>query len=136
MIYYPLSLLMLAGSREVLISTPDDQASLQPLLGDGSRFGIHFRYTSRPRYEGLTQAFLTGERFIGDNKVCLVLGDNVFYGLCFTLKLKQAVIRNNETTILGYQVKDPESFGVTVFNAEKRAIILEEKFFPPFKLRC
>lgn len=132
MIYYPLSVLMLAGIRDVLIiTTPEEQSSFQRLLGDGNRFGINLSYAAQPKPDGLAQAFLIGERFIGDDNVCLVLGDNVFYGQGFTPKLKQAVKRKNGATIFGYQVKDPERFGVVSFDAEKRAISLEEKPIHP-----
>lgn len=132
MIYYPLSVLMLAGIRDVLIiTTPEEQSSFQRLLGDGNRFGINLSYAAQPKPDGLAQAFLIGERFIGDDNVCLVLGDNVFYGQGFTPKLKQAVKRKNGATIFGYQVKDPERFGVVAFDAEKRAISLEEKPIHP-----
>lgn len=132
MIYYPLSVLMLAGIRDVLIiTTPDDQASFQRLLGDGSRFGIRLNYAAQPSPDGLAQAFLIGESFIGDDNVCLALGDNIFYGQGFTPKLKQAAQRKNGATVFGYQVKDPERFGVVAFDAEKRAISLEEKPIKP-----
>lgn len=128
MIYYPLSVLMLAGIRDVLIiTTPDDQASFQRLLGDGSRFGINLSYAAQAKPEGLAQAFLIGERFIGNDRVCLVLGDNIFYGQGFSPKLKQAATRTNGATVFGYQVKDPERFGVVEFDAQKRAISIEEK---------
>lgn len=133
MIYYPLSVLMLAGIRDILIiTTPDDQTSFQRLLGDGSRFGIHLQYAVQPKPEGLAQAFLIGESFIGTDNVCLVLGDNIFYGQGFTPKLKEAVTRAEEgkgATVFGYQVKDPERFGVVAFDADKRALSIEEK--PP-----
>ncbi|MFB9866124.1 glucose-1-phosphate thymidylyltransferase RfbA [Vreelandella sulfidaeris] len=128
MIYYPLSVLMLAGIREVLIiTTPDDQTSFQRLLGDGSRFGINLTYAAQPRPEGLAQAFIIGESFIGGDNVCLVLGDNIFYGQSFTPKLRQAAARNGCATVFGYQVKDPERFGVVSFNSERRAVSIEEK---------
>ncbi|WP_404464137.1 glucose-1-phosphate thymidylyltransferase RfbA [Vreelandella aquamarina] len=128
MIYYPLSVLMLAGIQDILIiTTPDDQASFQRLLGDGSRFGIHLSYAIQPKPEGLAQAFLIGERFIGNDSVCLVLGDNIFYGHGFSPKLRQASQRMSGATIFGYQVKDPERFGVVEFDQERRAISIEEK---------
>lgn len=128
MIYYPLSVLMLAGIREVLIiSTPDDIDGFKRLLGDGSELGINISYTVQPSPDGLAQAFILGEEFIGDSNVCLVLGDNIFYGQGFTPLLHQAVNRQRGATVFGYQVKDPERFGVVEFNNEKRAISIEEK---------
>ncbi|MCP1305494.1 glucose-1-phosphate thymidylyltransferase RfbA [Halomonas sp. R1t8] len=132
MIYYPLSVLMLAGIRDILIiTTPDDQASFQRLLGDGSRFGINLSYAVQKSPDGLAQAFIIGERFIGRENVCLVLGDNIFYGHGFTPKLRQAVKRTSGATVFGYQVKDPERFGVVTFGADKRAISIEEKPIKP-----
>ncbi|GGC99318.1 glucose-1-phosphate thymidylyltransferase RfbA [Vreelandella lutescens] len=132
MIYYPLSVLMLAGIQDVLIiTTPDDQASFQRLLGDGSRFGIRLCYAIQPKPEGLAQAFLIGERFIGNDGVCLALGDNIFYGQGFTQMLLQASAMSNGATVFGYQVKDPERFGVVEFNSLKRAVSLEEKPIKP-----
>lgn len=128
MIYYPLSVLMLAGIREVLIiSTPDDIDGFKRLLGDGSELGVNISYTIQPSPDGLAQAFILGEEFIGDSNVCLVLGDNIFYGQGFTPLLRQAVNRQKGATVFGYQVKDPERFGVVEFNDEKRAISIEEK---------
>lgn len=128
MVYYPLSVLMLAGIREVLIiSTPDDIDGFKRLLGDGSQFGISLEYAVQPSPDGLAQAFIIGETFIGDSNVCLVLGDNIFYGQGFTPMLRQAVARQKGATVFGYQVKDPERFGVVEFNEQKRAISLEEK---------
>lgn len=128
MIYYPLSVLMLAGIRDILIiTTPEDQASFQNLLGDGSVFGVNLEYTIQPQPEGLAQAFILGESFIGDSNVCLVLGDNVFYGQGFTPMLKKAATRQQGATVFGYQVKDPERFGVVEFDANSRAISIEEK---------
>lgn len=128
MIYYPLSVLMLAGIREVLvISTPEDMEGYQRLLDDGSQFGINISYAIQPSPDGLAQAFLIGEEFIGDSNVCLVLGDNIFYGQGFTGILKQAVARKSGATVFGYQVKDPERFGVVEFNENRQAISLEEK---------
>ncbi|WP_168541930.1 glucose-1-phosphate thymidylyltransferase RfbA [Acinetobacter sp. A2] len=128
MVYYPLSVLMLAGIREVLIiSTPDDIDGFKRLLGDGSQFGIDIEYAVQPSPDGLAQAFIIGEDFIGDSNVCLVLGDNIFYGQGFTPMLKQAVSRQKGATVFGYQVKDPERFGVVEFDEQKRAISLEEK---------
>ncbi|KGK17388.1 glucose-1-phosphate thymidylyltransferase RfbA [Vibrio navarrensis] len=131
MIYYPLSVLMLAGIREILvITTPEDQASFQRLLGDGSDFGITLHYAVQPSPDGLAQAFIIGEEFIGSDSVCLVLGDNIFYGQGFTPKLKHAVERaenDQGATVFGYQVKDPERFGVVAFDANMQAISIEEK---------
>ena len=128
MVYYPLSVLMLAGIRNVLIiSTPDDIDGFKRLLGDGTQFGIQLEYAVQPSPDGLAQAFIIGERFIGDSNVCLVLGDNIFYGQGFTPMLRQAVARQKGATVFGYQVKDPERFGVVEFDKQKRAISLEEK---------
>lgn len=128
MIYYPLSVLMLAGIREVLIiSTPDDMDGFKRLLGDGSELGIDISYKVQPSPDGLAQAFILGEDFIGESNVCLVLGDNIFYGQGFTPLLQQAVKRQKGATVFGYQVKDPERFGVVEFDDNKRAISIEEK---------
>ena len=128
MIYYPLSVLMLAGIREVLIiTTPEDVDSFKRLLGDGSLFGIELTYAVQPSPDGLAQAFIIGEDFIGQSNVCLVLGDNIFYGQGFTPMLKQAIAREKGATVFGYQVKDPERFGVVEFDQNKCAISLEEK---------
>ena len=128
MIYYPLSVLMLAGIRDILlISTPEDISGYQRLLDDGSEFGINLTYAEQPSPDGLAQAFIIGEDFIGDSNVCLVLGDNIFYGQGFTPKLKQAVARTTGATVFGYQVKDPERFGVVAFDENHRAISIEEK---------
>lgn len=130
MIYYPLSVLMLAGIREILIiTTPEDNAAFRRLLGDGSDFGISLEYAVQPSPDGLAQAFLIGEEFIGDDSVCLVLGDNIFYGQHFTQSLKQAVntVGKGGATVFAYQVKDPERFGVVEFDAQFRAISIEEK---------
>ena len=128
MIYYPLSVLMLAGIREVLIiSTPDDMDGFKRLLSDGSELGINISYKVQPSPDGLAQAFILGEDFIGDSNVCLVLGDNIFYGQGFTPLLQQAVSRQKGATVFGYQVKDPERFGVVEFDDNKRAISIEEK---------
>ncbi|MDG2609488.1 sugar phosphate nucleotidyltransferase, partial [Vibrio parahaemolyticus] len=119
MIYYPLSVLMLAGIREILvITTPEDQEGFQRLLGDGSDFGIELQYAIQPTPDGLAQAFIIGEEFIGDESVCLVLGDNIFYGQGFTPILQQAAMKNHGATVFGYQVKDPERFGVVEFDAD------------------
>ena len=128
MIYYPLSVLMLAGIQDILIiTTPEDKESFERLLGDGSQFGVRLQYAIQPSPDGLAQAFIIGEEFIGDSNVCLVLGDNIFYGQGFTPMLKQAVARAKGATVFGYQVKDPERFGVVEFDEQKRAISLEEK---------
>lgn len=128
MIYYPLSVLMLAGIRDILvITTPDDQSAFRKLLGDGSRFGITLEYVVQPSPDGLAQAFILGEEFIGNDSVCLVLGDNVFYGQGFSPKLKQAAARSSGATVFGYQVKDPERFGVVAFDQDMRAVSIEEK---------
>jgi glucose-1-phosphate thymidylyltransferase len=131
MIYYPLSVLMLAKIREILIiSTPEDLPQYERLLGDGSQFGISLEYAVQEKPEGLAQAFVIGEEFIGQESVCLVLGDNVFYGPNFTPKLLEAVSRAEQesiATVFGYQVKDPERFGVVEFDNDKNAISIEEK---------
>ncbi|WP_370559874.1 glucose-1-phosphate thymidylyltransferase RfbA [Edwardsiella tarda] len=131
MIYYPLSVLMLAGIRDILIiTTPEDQSSFQRLLGDGSQFGITLTYAVQPKPDGLAQAFIIGERFIGEDAVCLVLGDNIFYGQNFSSKLKKAAQKAQSgegATIFGYQVKDPERFGVIEFDKNQKAISIEEK---------
>ncbi|WP_114700219.1 glucose-1-phosphate thymidylyltransferase RfbA [Psychrobacter proteolyticus] len=128
MIYYPLSVLMLAGIREVLIiSTPEDIEGFKRLLGDGGELGLDISYAVQPSPDGLAQAFIIGEEFIGNSNVCLVLGDNIFYGQGFTPLLRQAVNRQKGATVFGYQVKDPERFGVVAFDENKRAISIEEK---------
>jgi glucose-1-phosphate thymidylyltransferase len=128
MIYYPISVLMLAGIREILIiTTPDDQSSFQRLLGDGSEFGISLEYAIQERPDGLAQAFLIGEKFIGDSSVCLALGDNIFWGQGFSPILKKAAARQFGATVFGYQVKDPERFGVVEFDQNQKAISIEEK---------
>ncbi len=128
MIYYPLSVLMLAGIREILIiSTPEDLPNFEKLLGNGSNFGIQLSYAEQPCPDGLAQAFIIAEEFIGDDSVCLVLGDNIFYGQGFSPKLKQAAARTSGATVFGYQVKDPERFGVVAFDKNNKAISIEEK---------
>ena len=128
MVYYPLSVLMLSGIREVLIiSTPEDIDGFKRLLGDGSQFGITLSYAIQPSPDGLAQAFIIGEKFIGNSNVCLVLGDNIFYGQGFTPMLREAIARKKGATVFGYQVKDPERFGVVEFDDKKCAISLEEK---------
>lgn len=131
MIYYPLSVLMLAGIRDILIiTTPEDKAAFERLLGDGSQFGISLEFAEQPSPDGLAQAFIIGEEFIGSDDVCLVLGDNIYYGQGFTPKLKEAVSKAKEgkgATVFGYQVKDPERFGVVEFDASMKALTIEEK---------
>lgn len=131
MVYYPISVLMLAGIRDILIiSTPQDMPSFKRLLGDGSDFGVHFEYAVQPSPDGLAQAFLIGEKFIGDDSVCLVLGDNIFHGSNFAHMLRQAVEKaenENMATVFGYRVNDPERYGVVEFDAEGRAVSIEEK---------
>ena len=128
MVYYPISTLMLAGIREIMIiTTPEDQSSFQRLLGDGSRFGVEFTYAVQPRPEGLAQAFLIGKEFIGKDSVCLVLGDNIFFGAYLSDLLRKAAEQKEGATVFGYYVCDPERFGVVEFNDEGQAISIEEK---------
>lgn len=131
MIYYPLSVLMLAGIRDILIiSTPYDMPAFQRLLGDGSDFGVHFEYAVQPSPDGLAQAFIIGEDFIGDDSVCLVLGDNIFYGAGFTGLLREAVRLTEEerkASVFGYRVNDPERYGVAEFDKEGNCLSIEEK---------
>ena len=131
MIYYPISVLMLAGIREILIiSTPHDLPGFQRLLGDGSDFGVHFEYAEQPSPDGLAQAFIIGEKFIGSDSVCLVLGDNIFYGQGFTYMLHEAVRTaesENKATVFGYWVSDPERYGVAEFDQEGNVLSIEEK---------
>lgn len=128
MIYYPLSVLMLAGIQEILIiTTPDDLYDFQRLLGDGSGFGVHLRYAVQPRPDGLAQAFLIGEDFIGTDPVCLVLGDNIFFGQGFSPVLRKAAAQTSGATLFGYPVKDPERFGVVEFDHAMNVISIEEK---------
>ncbi|MGW7678003.1 glucose-1-phosphate thymidylyltransferase RfbA [Shewanella sp. S23-S33] len=132
MIYYPLSTLMLAGIRDVLvITTPEDNASFQRLLGDGRDFGIHISYAIQASPDGLAQAFIIAEDFIGSDSVCLVLGDNIFYGQSFSKTLKQVASRPTGATVFGYYVRDPERFGVVEFDQDYRAISIEEKPLTP-----
>ena len=131
MIYYPLSVFMLAGIRDILIiSTPYDLPSFKRLLGDGSDYGIHLQYAEQPSPDGLAQAFIIGKEFIGNDAVCLILGDNIFYGQGFTPMLKEAVEVaevKNQATIFGYWVKDPQRYGVVEFDADGKVLTIEEK---------
>ena len=128
MIYYPISVLMLAGIKDILvISTPQDLPQYRALLGDGHQFGVHFSYAEQPTPDGLAQAFLIGEQFIGSDSVCLILGDNIFHGQHFGEQLQTAVNRQSGATVFGYWVKDPERFGVIDFDTEGRAMSIEEK---------
>ncbi|EPJ0730293.1 glucose-1-phosphate thymidylyltransferase RfbA [Morganella morganii] len=132
MIYYPLSVLMLAGIREVLIiTTPEDQSGFQRLLGDGSDFGISLEYAVQPEPEGLAQAFIIGEEFIGNDSVCLVLGDNIFWGQGFSPKLLKAASLEEGAVVFGYEVQDPERFGVVEFDNHYNAVSIEEKPVKP-----
>ena len=131
MIFYPVSVLMLAGIREILIiSTPQDLPGFRRLLGEGSDYGVRFEYAEQPSPDGLAQAFIIGERFIGDDSVCLVLGDNIFYGQSFTRMLKEAVDKaenEQKATVFGYYVNDPERYGVAEFDADGNVLSIEEK---------
>ncbi|MCV2401627.1 glucose-1-phosphate thymidylyltransferase RfbA [Marinomonas sp. C2222] len=128
MIYYPISTLMLSGIREILIiTTPDDKVSFQRLLGDGSQFGIQLTYATQDSPDGLAQAFIIGEKFIGDDDVALVLGDNIFFGQHFSESLRLASAQSSGATVFGYHVTDPERFGVVEFNDAGKAISIEEK---------
>ena len=128
MIYYPISVLMLAGIKEILvITTPEDNKSFQRLLGDGSDFGIEIKYAIQPSPDGLAQAFLIGEDFIDDSNIALVLWDNIFCGQNFTDNLKNATSKDKGATIFGYQVKDPERFGVVNFDTNGNIVSIEEK---------
>ena len=131
MVYYPVSVLMLAGIREILIiSTPNDLPGFKRLLGDGSDFGVKFEYAEQPSPDGLAQAFIIGEKFIGDDSVCLVLGDNIFHGMGFSKMLKEAVNdaeNNNKATVFGYWVDDPERYGVAEFDVNGICLSIEEK---------
>lgn len=130
MVYYPISVLMLAGIRDILIiSTPQDMPGFRRLLGDGSDYGVHFEYAEQPSPDGLAQAFLIGEDFIGDDSVCLVLGDNIFHGMGFSALLKEAVNKaeNNKATVFGYWVDDPERYGVAEFDVDGNCLSIEEK---------
>ena len=131
MIFYPISVLMLAGIREILIiSTPHDLPGFKRLLGDGSDYGVKFEYAEQPSPDGLAQAFIIGEKFIGDNAVCMVLGDNIFYGSYFTNMLREAVRQaeqKSKATVFGYWVSDPERYGVAEFDADGNCLSIEEK---------
>ena len=128
MIYYPLSVLMLAGIKEILIiTTPDDRNSFERLLGHGNQFGVTIQYAEQPSPDGLAQAFIIGEEFIGNDNVCLILGDNLFWGHGFSPKLIKAASRTSGATVFGYNVHDPERFGVVQFDSNKKAISIEEK---------
>jgi glucose-1-phosphate thymidylyltransferase len=128
MIYYPLSVLMLAGIRDILvITTPEDQGGFKRLLDDGSQWGINLTYAAQPSPDGLAQAFIIGEDFIGDDSVCLVLGDNIYYGQGLSNMLQKAAARGKGATVFGYQVTDPERFGVVEFDDNYRAVSIEEK---------
>ncbi|GIU20298.1 glucose-1-phosphate thymidylyltransferase RfbA [Shewanella sp. MBTL60-007] len=128
MVFYPISTLMLAGIKDILIiTTPEDNAGFKRLLGDGADFGVNLEYAIQPSPDGLAQAFIIGEEFIGDDSVCLVLGDNIFYGQSFSNTLRNAASRESGATVFGYQVKDPERFGVVEFDEDMKAISIEEK---------
>ena len=128
MVFYPISTLMLAGIKDILIiTTPEDSDGFKRLLGDGSDFGINLEYAIQPSPDGLAQAFIIGEEFIGGDSVCLVLGDNIFYGQSFSKTLKNATERDSGATVFGYQVKDPERFGVVEFDTDMKVVSIEEK---------
>ncbi|EPF7512781.1 TPA: glucose-1-phosphate thymidylyltransferase RfbA [Klebsiella quasipneumoniae] len=132
MIFYPVSVLMLAGIRDILIiSTPDDMPSFQRLLGDGSQFGVNFSYAIQPSPDGLAQAFIIGEKFIGNDASALVLGDNIYFGQSFGKKLEAAAAKTSGATVFGYQVLDPERFGVVEFDENFKALSIEEKPLKP-----
>lgn len=132
MIYYPISVLMLANIQDILIiTTPEDKQAYERLLGNGEQFGVRFTYEVQPKPEGLAQAFIIGEKFIGDDNVCLILGDNIFFGQSFGRKLQQAVENEQGATVFGYQVSDPERFGVVEFDESNKAVSIEEKPLHP-----
>jgi glucose-1-phosphate thymidylyltransferase len=132
MIYYPLSVLMLAGIRDILIiTTPEDQNNFKKLLNDGSQFNLNLNYAIQPSPDGLAQAFIIGEKFIGKDSVCLALGDNIFYGQGLTSILNKAASQQDGATIISYQVKNPERFGIVEFDSQKKAISIEEKPIKP-----
>lgn len=137
MVFYPISTLMLAGIKDILIiTTIEDNSSFKRLLGDGSNFGINLEYAVQPNPDGLAQAFIIGEEFIGDDSVCLVLGDNIFYGQSFSKTLQSAASRKSGATVFGYQVKDPERFGVVEFDEKMKAVSIEEKPVTPKSNYC
>lgn len=137
MIYYPLSVLMSAGIRDILIiSTPDDTPRFKELLGDGSQFGIELSYAVQPSPDGLAQAFIIGDRFIGNDKVAMILGDNIFHGQGLKKRLREAAQKKKGATVFGYYVEDPERFGIVEFDAEGRAISIEEKPKEPKSNYC
>lgn len=128
MIYYPVATLLLAGIRDILIiTTPRDQEAYQTLLGDGGQWGVRFEYATQPSPDGLAQAFLIGERFIGTDPACLILGDNIYYGQGLSAVLRRATARQRGATVFGYYVRDPERYGVVSFGADGRAVNIEEK---------
>ncbi|EIV3802309.1 glucose-1-phosphate thymidylyltransferase RfbA [Klebsiella aerogenes] len=132
MIYYPVSVLMLSGIRDILIiSTPEDLPAFQRLLGDGSKFGVNFSYAVQPSPDGLAQAFIIGEKFIGNDTCALILGDNIFFGQSFSKKLEELAVKTSGATVFGYKVLDPERFGVVEFDKNFKAISLEEKPLKP-----
>jgi len=132
MIYYPISVLMLAGIRDILIiTTPEDQAAFIRLLGDGSRFGVHLSWAVQPHPDGLAQAFLIGEDFLGSDPVAMILGDNIFFGQGFTGKLQAATTRTRGATLFGYPVQDPQRYGVVAFDDNDRVVSIEEKPLRP-----
>jgi len=137
MIYYPLSVLMLAGIRDILIiTTPEDQESFKRLMGDGSLFSINLEYAVQPNPEGLAQAFIIGKSFIGNDRVCLVLGDNIYYGQGFSPKLKNAADNQGGATVFGYQVKDPENFGVVEFSSDRKVLFQTIEKRQGYKIAC
>ena len=128
LIYYPLSVLMLAGIRDILIiTTPEDRAAFERLLGDGSAYGVSLNYKEQPKPEGLAQAFLIGAEFLNGHPACLVLGDNIFFGYGFSARLRAIAANPTGATVFGYRVKDPQRFGVVAFDADMRALSIEEK---------
>ena len=132
MIYYPLSVLMLAGIKDILIiTTPDDNSNFKKLLGTGEELGLNFQYAIQPKPDGLAQAFIIGEEFIGYDNVCMILGDNIFYGQYFLTKLLEAVNRKSGATIFGYRVKNPDQFGVVEFDYNGKVVSIEEKPIKP-----
>ena len=137
MIYYPLSVLMNAGIRDILIiSTPDDTPRFEALLGDGNQFGIRLSYAVQPSPDGLAQAFIIGEEFIGDDSVAMVLGDNIFHGQGLVKRLKAAAVKEKGATVFGYYVDDPERFGIVEFDKNGKAVSIEEKPEKPKSNYC